>query len=84
MPGGDERAGGGEAFRDRAREREEDAAVLRAAGVSAFALEGGGEDVEGSFGDGEGKWRVTVSADRALHVLSLVRSRWGYLASLSP
>ena len=55
---------------------------FRTAGVSA--LEGEGEDFEGTFGGGEGKWRVTVSADRALHVLSLVRSRWGYLASLSP
>ena len=51
--------------------------------LSAIALESGGEGFEGSFGDGEGKWRLTVSADRALSVLSLVRSRWGYLASLS-
>ena len=51
--------------------------------LSALALESGGEDFEGSFGDGEGKWRLEVSADRALHVLSLLRSRWGYLASLS-
>ena len=52
--------------------------------LRAQALESGGDGFEGSFGDGEGKWRLTVSADRALHVLSLVRSRWGYLASLSP
>ena len=51
--------------------------------LSTQALESGADGFEGSFGDGEGKWRLTVSADRALHVLSLVRSRWGYLASLS-
>ena len=52
--------------------------------LSAQALESGGDGFEGSLGDGEGKWRLTVSADRALHVVSLVRTRWGYLASLSP
>ena len=51
--------------------------------LSAQALESGADGFEGSFGDGEGKWRLTVSADCAVHVLSLVRSRWGYLASLS-
>ena len=52
--------------------------------LSAQALESGGDGFEGSLGDGEGKWRLTVRADRALHVLSLLRSRWGYVASLSP
>ena len=51
--------------------------------LSAQALESGAEGFDGRFGDGEGRWRLTVSADRALHVLSLVRSRRGYLASLS-
>ena len=51
--------------------------------LSAQALESGADGFEGSFGDGEGKWRFTVSADRALHVLSLVRSREAYLTSLS-
>ena len=51
--------------------------------LTAQALESGDEDFEGSFGDGEGKWRLGVHSDRALHVLSLVRSRWGYLSSLS-
>lgn len=50
------------------------------AGLSALALESGCDDFERSFGDGEGKWSLEVSADRALHVLSLLRSRWGYLA----
>ena len=51
--------------------------------LSAQALESGAEGFDGRFGDGKGKWRLTLSADRALHVLSLVRSRSGYLASLS-
>ena len=50
--------------------------------LSALALKSGGDGFEGSFGAGEGKWRLIVNADRALHVLSLLRSRWGYLASL--
>ena len=51
--------------------------------LSAQALESGADGFDGRFGDGEGKWRLTVSADRILHVLSLVRSPRGYLASLS-
>ena len=50
--------------------------------LSALALERGGEGFEGSSADREGKWRLTVSADRALHVLSLVQAPGGYLASL--
>lgn len=49
--------------------------------LSAQALESGGGDFEGSFGDGEGKWRLLVSADRELHVLSLLHGRMGYLGS---
>ena len=51
--------------------------------LSAQALESGGDGFEGNFGDGEGKWRLEVHSDRVLHVLSLVRSRLGYLSSLS-
>ena len=51
--------------------------------LSAQTLESGADGFEGSFVDGEGNWHLTVSADRALYVLSLVSSRWGYLASLS-
>ena len=51
--------------------------------LSAQALESGGDGFEGSFGDGVGKWRLIVSADRELHVLSLLRGRRGYLASIS-
>ena len=51
--------------------------------LTALALENGGENFEGSFGDGEGKWRLSVSSDRALYVLSFIRSPRGYLASIS-
>ena len=34
--------------------------------LSAQALERGGDGFEGSFGDGEGKWRLAVSADPSL------------------
>ena len=51
--------------------------------LNAQALESGTDGFEGSFGDGEGKWRLTVNADRVVHILSLVRSRAGYLANLT-
>ena len=50
--------------------------------VSVQTLESGAEDFEGSLGDGEGKWRLSVSANRALHVLNFVRSPSGYLVNL--
>ena len=51
--------------------------------LSALEFESGGEGFEGRLGNGEGKWRLSVSADRALRVLTLIRSRWGYLTSVS-
>ncbi len=51
--------------------------------LSAQALERGAATIDGRLGDGEGKWRLTVRSERALHVLSLVRGQGGYLASLS-
>lgn len=36
--------------------------------LSAQALEtGAGDGVEGSLGDGKGKWRLDVAADRPIH-----------------
>ena len=55
--------------------------AVEARDSSAQALESGADGFAGCFGDG--KWRLTVRADRALYVVSLVRSRQGYLASLS-
>ena len=51
--------------------------------VSAQALDGGDGAFDGSLGDGEGKWRLTVHTEHFLHVLSLLRGREGYLSSLS-
>ena len=51
--------------------------------LSAQALESGGEAFDGHFGDGHGKWRLTVSVERALHVLSLIKGPGGYLGSFS-
>ena len=59
------------------------AATATAVELSAQALEQGGEGSQGRLGDGVGKWRLTVRSERFLHVLSLVRGRGGYLASLS-
>ena len=51
--------------------------------LTAQALESGGPGLDGSLGDGKGKWQLFVSADRALHVMSLLRSPTGHLANLS-
>ena len=51
--------------------------------LTAQALESGGEEFDGRFGDGAGKWRLTVSTDQGLHVLSLIHESGGYLGSLS-
>ena len=49
---------------------------------SAAALERG-DGVDGALGDGAGKWRLTVSADGPVTVLSLLESPGGHLANLS-
>ena len=46
-------------------------------------LEAGGEGFDGRLGDGTGKWRLTVTADRSIEVMSLLMSRSGHLANLS-
>ena len=51
--------------------------------LGAAALEEGGDGLDGSLGDGSGKWRLTVSADRPLRVMSLLRSPTGNLANVS-
>ena len=43
--------------------------------LSAQALESGqGEGLVGALGDGAGKWRLRVSADRPIRVMSLLAS----------
>ena len=51
--------------------------------VSAQALEGGAEGLEGALGDGAGKWRLSVTSDQPLHVMSLLRGPSGSLTNLS-
>ncbi len=51
--------------------------------LSAVELEGGGAGLAGALGDGSGKWRLRVSADRPVLVASLLRSPTGHLANLS-
>ena len=51
--------------------------------VSARALESGEVGLYGRLGDGTGRWRLDVSADRPLQVMNLLRSRSGHLTNLS-
>ena len=51
--------------------------------LGAAALEAGGDGLEGSLGDGSGKWRLTVTADRPLRVMSLLRNPSGNLTNVS-
>ena len=52
--------------------------------LSAQALETGDEDgLVGFLGDGQGKWRLTVEADRPIHAMSLLYSPTGHLVNLS-
>ena len=51
--------------------------------LSAQQLEEGGSGFEGRFGDGEGKWGLWVSADRSIHVMSLLQSSTGGITNLS-
>ena len=50
--------------------------------VSAQALESG-QGVSGALGTGSGKWRLVVSADRNIEVMSLLSSPTGHLTNLS-
>ena len=50
---------------------------------TAQQLESGGEGLEGALGDGGGKWRLDVTADQPIRVLSLLSSPTGHLTNLS-
>ena len=50
--------------------------------LSAQELESG-RGLQGRLGDGSGKWRLIVSSDRPIQVLSLMRSDSGHLSNLS-
>ena len=51
--------------------------------LSAAELESGGAGFEGSLGDGEGGWRLTVSSDAPLAAMSLVEDERGALGNVS-
>ena len=50
--------------------------------LSAAELEAG-DGVDGSLGDGRGKWSLTVSSDQPIRVMSLLESPGGHLTNLS-
>ena len=51
--------------------------------LTAQQLETGDSEFAGRFGDGTGKWRLFVSADRPLLVMSLLENPTGNLTNLS-
>ena len=51
--------------------------------LTSAELESGGEGLEGALGDGKGKWRLRVTSDRPVRVMSLLESPTGHLANLS-
>ena len=51
--------------------------------VSAEELEQGARGLSGRFGNGTGKWRLSVSANQPLQVMSLLFSRTGNITNLS-
>lgn len=56
--------------------------AFAARSISAGQLESG-EDLAGALGDGQGKWRISVTSDRPLTVLNLLGSPTGHLTNLS-
>ena len=51
--------------------------------ITAQELERGGAGFNGRFGDGSGKWQLSVSANRPIQVMSLLESPTGNLTNLS-
>ena len=51
--------------------------------LTAQELEAGGDGFEGSFGDGKGKWRLSVTSNVTIAVMNLLRSPSGLLGSLT-
>ena len=54
-----------------------------AVSLTAAQLENGHADIAGALGDGHGKWRLSVSADQEVRVLSLLHAPDGNIANLS-
>ena len=51
--------------------------------LNAMELESGTAGLDGALGDGEGKWRLVVSADVEIHVMNLMSSPTDHLTNLS-
>ncbi|MCY3817914.1 MAG: hypothetical protein OXH52_00925 [Gammaproteobacteria bacterium] len=51
--------------------------------VSAMDLEDGASGLNGSLGDGAGKWRLEVEADTAIMAVSMLSTPTGHLTNLS-
>lgn len=51
--------------------------------VTAAQLEAGAPDLAGRLGDGDGRWRLTISASAPIQVMNLTQSAEGRLANLS-
>ena len=51
--------------------------------ITARQLEAGARGLRGRFGDGAGKWRLTVASEQPLEVMSLLETPTGNLTNLS-
>ena len=51
--------------------------------LSARELESGGRELAGALGTGTGKWRLAVTSDQPVQVMSLLSSPTGHLTNLS-
>ena len=51
--------------------------------ITAQQLEAGADHFEGRFGDGKGKWRLSIEADQDIQAMSLLQSATGHLTNLS-
>ena len=51
--------------------------------LAASELEDGGTGLEGSLGDGAGKWRLEVETDRPIMAISMLATPTGHLTNLS-
>ena len=51
--------------------------------ITAQQLEAGGTGLTGQFGAGSGRWRLRLSSDQPIEVISLVESSTGHVANLS-
>ena len=51
--------------------------------LTAQQLEAGGTGLKGALGDGASKWRLTVTSEQDILVMSLLESPSGHLTNLS-